>query len=63
MEKQNATLKALSNGPLEITGKFTITDSSGKEIAGKGPVYLCRCGGSKNKPFCDGTHNVNGFSG
>jgi CDGSH-type Zn-finger protein len=32
--------------------------------AGDGdPVFLCRCGGSANKPFCDGTHKRNGFQG
>jgi len=34
----------------------------GQEYAAEGTVALCRCGGSKNKPFCDGTHAKNGFS-
>jgi CDGSH-type Zn-finger protein len=35
----------------------------GKVYELDGPVRLCRCGGSKNKPFCDGTHATNGFKG
>ena len=59
----NKTLfRVIKNGPLEVTGKFTITGPDGKIIETKGPVYLCRCGGSSSKPFCDGTHNTNGFS-
>ena len=59
MEK--VTFKALKNGPLEVTGKFTIKGTDGNTIDAPNPVYLCRCGGSGNKPFCDGTHNRNGF--
>jgi CDGSH-type Zn-finger protein len=29
---------------------------SGKVIETRDPIFLCRCGGSKNKPFCDGSH-------
>jgi CDGSH-type Zn-finger protein len=36
--------------------------ADGKVFDIEDTVYLCRCGGSKNKPFCDGTHNTNGFS-
>ena len=53
--------KALKNSPLEVTGIFTIKGSDGKTIDAPNPSYLCRCGGSGNKPFCDGTHNRNGF--
>lgn len=56
------TFKALKNGPLEVSGKFIIKNSDGTVIEAPDPVYLCRCGGSKNKPFCDGTHNRNGFN-
>lgn len=57
-----ALFKALKNGPLEVSGTFVIKGPDGKLYEEEGPVYLCRCGGSSNKPFCDGTHNVNGFS-
>jgi CDGSH-type Zn-finger protein len=53
--------KASKNGPLEVTGKFIITGSDGKVIETSGPVFLCRCGGSSTKPFCDDTHLKNGF--
>ncbi len=54
--------KALKNGPLEVSGKFTIKGIDGSTIDAPNPAYLCRCGGSSNKPFCDGTHNRNGFN-
>lgn len=51
------------NGPLKVTGPIKLVDADGKEwdLAGKPAVYLCRCGGSVNKPFCDGTHSKIGF--
>lgn len=57
------TIKALPNGPYRAAGPFLITDPKGNEIAieeGRA-VSLCRCGGSANKPFCDGTHARIGF--
>ena len=63
MDDKNVQLKAFPKGPLKISGNFTIVDSRGKEIASDGPVFLCRCGGSENKPYCDGSHHSNGFSG
>lgn len=47
-----------SNGSLKIEGDFEIVDASGKAygLAGRTLVSLCRCGLSKNKPFCDGSH-------
>lgn len=50
------------DGPLLVRGRPVIVDADGKEIsAGRGTVALCRCGASAIKPFCDGTHKVNGF--
>ena len=53
-----ATIKALHNGPYQVEGDdAAIVDSSGAKYGvAKRPFYLCRCGASKNKPFCDGTH-------
>ena len=52
------------DGPFMLENCDKITRmADGKVFDIEGTVYLCRCGGSKNKPFCDGTHNANGFTG
>jgi CDGSH iron-sulfur domain-containing protein 3 len=57
-------IKARENGPYKVTGPITLIDADGNEYEipddGK-PVALCRCGGSKTKPFCDATHSEIGF--
>lgn len=52
-----------NNGPLRITGDIALKDASGKEfgLGGRTTIGLCRCGHSNNKPFCDGSHNREGF--
>jgi CDGSH-type Zn-finger protein len=62
MDESNARFKVIAGGPLEITGHFRVVNASGKIIEKDGPVFLCRCGGSSNKPYCDGSHKRNGFS-
>ena len=59
------TIKLRKNGPLILSEPIRILDEeTGKEVAVAAPnVALCRCGGSKNKPFCDGTHKQIGFLG
>jgi len=59
----DVTIRVFDNGPLRAEGKFTLVDGSGNEIdlGGKEAVALCRCGGSGNAPFCDGTHGRKGF--
>jgi CDGSH-type Zn-finger protein len=51
------------NGPLLLRGDIRILDAEGNEVAVLEKAALCRCGGSSNKPFCDGTHRTNGFTG
>lgn len=48
-----------SNGSVKIEGDFEITDRNGNQydLAGRTIVSICRCGLSRNKPFCDGSHN------
>lgn len=57
-------IRCRENGPLLIQGPVKIVDHQGNEFsipAGKDTVALCRCGQSKNKPFCDGSHKGCGF--
>ena len=57
-------IKTLKNGPLEVTGPVQLLDADGNpKPAAEDPIYLCRCGRSSNKPFCDGTHRKVGFEG
>jgi len=50
-----------ANGPLKVRGNLEITSGTGRVVARVTSTYLCRCGGSANKPFCDGTHTKIGF--
>jgi len=58
----SVTIKIANNGPYIVEGDFKLTDANGQEIPAK-KAALCRCGGSTNKPFCDGTHSKIGFQG
>ena len=60
-EPQDPTVQLRPNGPLFVRGKIRIEDASGHLIREDTRVALCRCGGSGNKPFCDGTHRTIGF--
>jgi CDGSH-type Zn-finger protein len=54
----------LPNGPIKVEGDFVVQDAAGTAIPSttKGAdAYLCRCGQSSKKPFCDGTHSKVGF--
>ena len=58
----DVAIRALKNGPYEVTGGAAVTDQKRNAYTGQGdPIYLCRCGQSANKPFCDGTHTKVGF--
>jgi CDGSH-type Zn-finger protein len=49
------------NGPLAVSGNLEIISGTGRVVSRVTTARLCRCGGSQNKPFCDGTHARNGF--
>ncbi len=57
----SATITPTDNGPYRVEGEFRILLPSGQEVSHKTTAYLCRCGGSTKKPFCDGTHSRIGF--
>jgi len=59
---QPAEVRILKDGPIMIKGVFTFKDSSGKITRGEQELYLCRCGGSSSKPWCDGTHKKIGVA-
>jgi len=63
MEEKKAEFKVFKNGPLQISGDFELFDSAGGIITRQSPVFLCRCGKSADKPFCDGSHKSAGFAG
>lgn len=49
------------SGPLFVRGGIEIVDAAGEPYEVRNRVTLCRCGASKNKPFCDGSHIAAGF--
>lgn len=57
------TIRALTNGPYEVSGLTSILADDGSVLKEGDKAYLCRCGQSARKPFCDGTHNKIGFEG
>jgi CDGSH-type Zn-finger protein len=62
----DVTVTTLKNGPLLVKGAVQIQDAAGTPIPPKdasGTVALCRCGQSKSKPFCDGSHKAANFQG
>lgn len=50
-----------ADGPLELRGPLTVRSADGRVAFDGGRATLCRCGGSRNKPFCDGSHTGRGF--
>ena len=59
LEKQTEIILR-ENGPLKITGSFTIQDTDGETMQTGETVFICRCGASKKMPFCDGAHKKTG---
>lgn len=59
MAKTKVTIN--NNGSIRLEGDFEIVDMTGANynLQGREIVSLCRCGHSKNKPFCDGSHRGN----
>lgn len=49
------------NGSVKVTGNLEVVTGTGKTVNKTTAVWLCRCGQSKNKPYCDGSHKAAGF--
>ena len=55
--RQEPGIGIVKNGPYRVTGGVELNDPGNEQTPATPDHYtLCRCGGSKNKPFCDGTH-------
>ena len=54
-------IKIKNNGSIRVEGDFKVFDANDIEynLNGRQAISLCRCGFSKNKPFCDGSHKEN----
>lgn len=59
----DTTIQVMAHGPLRVTGAFELADATGApfDLGGRNAVSLCRCGHSRNNPFCDGAHAAAGF--
>ena len=58
----DVTITTLKDGPLEVAGEVEILASDGTLVKQTSKSYLCRCGHSAKKPFCDGAHKREGFT-
>lgn len=56
-------VETMPNGPLLVYGNVTVKDTNGNLTKKNNVTAFCRCGGSSNKPFCDGSHKKIGFEG
>jgi CDGSH-type Zn-finger protein/uncharacterized Fe-S cluster protein YjdI len=55
------TVEPALDGPLHLTGNLEVVTGTGKTVNRVMDTWLCRCGQSKNKPYCDGSHSEVGF--
>ena len=63
MSTEPVTITPYRDGPLVVRGAFRLVDQEGREIeVQRSTIALCRCGKSKLRPLCDGTHKLAGFS-
>ncbi|RYZ20744.1 MAG: hypothetical protein EOP49_47425 [Sphingobacteriales bacterium] len=61
--ESDTKVEMLPNGPLLVYGNLTVRDRDGNETRKSKVTAFCRCGQSKNKPYCDGSHVPAGFNG
>lgn len=56
------TINPLPNGPLQVEGNLEVCSGTGRTLNRTQKTWLCRCGASENKPYCDGTHRKINFT-
>ena len=56
------TMRIKPNGSIRVTGTVDFVDADGNVVETKTDFSLCRCGHSKEKPYCDGSHREAGFT-
>ena len=59
----DSVIRPLGAGPYEVCGDVELCVEDDLGLSADDPYYLCRCGASENKPFCDGSHKKIGFTG
>lgn len=60
---ETPVIRVTEDGPYALEGTVEIRDASNEDVTRDGKAFLCRCGHSQNKPFCDGSHNKVDFDG
>jgi CDGSH-type Zn-finger protein len=58
---ENIKMRIKENGSIRVTGTVDFVDADGNVVETKTDFSLCRCGHSKEKPYCDGSHKATGF--
>lgn len=61
--KMKTEIELMKNGPLLVKGEIEIISPDGTSVTKEKMTAFCRCGGSQNKPYCDGAHKKIGFTG
>jgi CDGSH-type Zn-finger protein len=60
--EEPVTITPYRDGPYLVRGTFGVRDQDGNEVTlERRTIALCRCGKSRMRPFCDGTHRLTGF--
>ena len=58
---EKVTMRVKPNGSIRVVGTIDFVDAEGNVLETKTDFSLCRCGHSKEKPYCDGSHRDAGF--
>lgn len=61
-QSKPAKVTIMKDGPIVVEGEFTVLGADGNELKSMVMTSFCRCGASRNMPFCDGTHRKIGFT-